>query len=420
MINIKKRFGIINMTVPNEVEETVISFENQLEYLSDENDKLKTLIKEKDIIIKNLKEENSLLKQQNDVYKELIDKNENNIKEKHIQINNNLPKPVPASKIIDSDYEKIKLEKELDKIKKENERLIIEIKDIKQDYIKIQNDKKDINDNEAIYKNPEFIKIKLEKEQLEEQNTKKFDELNETIDSLRTQINSIPSEDKIKEKVKLDFEKEIETKYKNMYEEKLNKEKNKKSRKREYSSESLSDNENPNIEKLDKSSELLKRYPIIVYKDINGNEVKNMVASECSFLVKYQYEVSTKTNKKDEISINEVVDYIIKQEKLSHQEKNRLLNKYERCEYLHNVYDDKLNIFKFELNHISVMTKEEWKIWLEELHKLIKQEYPDEVSENVIFNECDYVYTKGKNKGEKCNKIECRTKSHRIVKTNIH
>lgn len=407
-----KRYGKV---MTKEVEETVISFENQLEYLSNENDKLKSKVK-------NLEEEIYLLQEQNKMYKELIDKNGLNIEDKKdIQIdnevNNVLPKPIHAWQMLCSDDETIEnndkkidnkykeLEKELNKFKEDNESLIIEIKDLKQDYIKIQNDNKDI------YKNPEFIRLQLEKEEIEEKNNEKFEKLNETIDLLRTQINGIPSEEQIKNKL----EKEIETKYKNIYEEKLNKEKNKKSRKKESSS----NNENPNIEKIDKSSELLRRYPIIIYKDINGSEVKNMVASECSFLVKYQYEVSTKTNKKDEISINEVVDYIIKQEKLSSQEKNRLLNKYERCEYLHNTYKDKLNIFKFELNHISVMTKEEWKIWLNEIHKLIKQEYPNEVSENVIFNKCDYVYTKGKNKGEKCNKVECRTKSHK-VKTKIH
>lgn len=45
MKNIKKRFGYIKMPVSNEVEETVLSFENQLENLSNENDKLKILIK---------------------------------------------------------------------------------------------------------------------------------------------------------------------------------------------------------------------------------------------------------------------------------------------------------------------------------------------------------------------------------------
>lgn len=407
MINIKKRFGIVNMN--KVIEETILTTEKQMEELYEEIDKLK-------LLNKNLKEENILLKQQNEIYKELLNKN-NLIVEpinKDIKIdgseNPNLDKNLKNNIVIDNIDEKIRLEKELNKIKEENNRLIIEIKDIKQDYIKIQNNKNDNNDKD-IYKNPDFIRIKLEKEQLEEETNKKFDELNETIDSLRTQINSIPSEDQIRKKLKTEIEENIETKYKNIYEEKLNKEKNKKSRNRKESSSSGCSN----IETNDKSSELLKRYPIIIYREIDGNEVKDMVASECSFIVKYQYEISTKTNKEGEISINEVVDYIIKQEDLSRPEKHRLLNKYERCEYLHKTYDDKLNIFKFDLNHISVMTKEEWKIWLQELHKLIKKEYPEDVSENVIFNKCEYVYTKGKNEGEKCGKIECRTKSHKKI-----
>lgn len=221
---------------------------------------------------------------------------------------------------------------------------------------------------------------------MEEETNEKIEKLNETIDSLRTQINSIPSEDKIKEKVK-------------------------KSRKRESSSS----DENLNIQTFDIPNILVK-YPISIYRDINGNKVKDMVASECAFIVKYQYEISNKTNNKNELSISEIVDYIIIQEKLTKQEKNKLLNKYERCEYLHKTYKDRLNIFKFDIGHVAYMTKEEWKEWLQELHKLIKQEYPNEIADNIVIDKCDYVYTKGKNKGEKCGKIECRTKSHKKIR----
>lgn len=261
MINIKKRFGYINTNMTKEVED-------QIKNLSDENDTLK-------IKIKNLEDEISLLKQQNDIYKELIDKNNLTIEDNKQKIESNEgPKILDFNKMkealmktekeninINNDDEKIKLVNELNKIKKDNERLTTEIKEIKQDYIKIQNDK-------------------------------------------------------------------------------------------------------------------------------------------------------------NELSISDIVDYIIIQEKLTKQEKNKLLNKYERCDYLHRIYKDKLNIFKFDIGHIAHMTKEEWKLWLEELHKLIKQEYSD-VSDDVLIDKCDYVYTKGKNKGEKCNKIECRTKSHR-AKTKIH
>lgn len=123
------------------------------------------------------------------------------------------------------------------------------------------------------------------------------------------------------------------------------------------------------------------------------------------FFVKYQYEISKKS-KEENISINEIVDYIII------QEKNRLLNKYSRCEYLHKTYNHYLNKFKFDINHLSIMTKEEWKIWLNELHKLLK-EYPNNITDEVMIYKCDYIYTSGKNKKEICNKIECRTKSHK-------
>lgn len=90
MYNIKKRFGTIynkdNMTqdLPQEVEETVISFENQIEKLADENDKLKKINNKQELRIKELEEENILLKQQNEMYKDIIerDKIKNNEEEK--------------------------------------------------------------------------------------------------------------------------------------------------------------------------------------------------------------------------------------------------------------------------------------------------------------------------------------------------
>lgn len=418
---IKKSFGYINMTsdLPSGVEETVISFEKQIENLTEENDRLKSKIKE-------LENEVELLKIKNDFNLGIIKKNniiidncckcnkyldlqnrEKNInlcdtciiKEKNIT-------PAHASADIQGYGD---LQKEIEELKLLNKKINQEYKDLKADYINVQNTKKeDSYESFNINNNKDYIKIKTENEQLQEELDNIHND-NSEIDELTKKINDL--EEMLKSKAN---EEEIENKYKKIYEEKL-KENKKKSKK------SKSDDSIPNIEKNDVESDraldLLKRYPIIIYKEINNNEVKDMVASECAYLVKYQYEISDKTKiKENEISIDDIVEYIIVQENLTHQEKNRLLNKYERCEYLHTTYYDKLNKFKFDLNHISVMTKDEWLIWLKELHKLIKQEYPDEVTENVIIKHCDYVFTRGEKKGKKCNKSECRIKSHKYKK----
>ena len=338
---------------------------NNMDSVCDNCNKLQNKIKELKDEIKLLNEKNYIL---NNIIKDNVDPKDNN----------------------DKDFLITKQKERIEELIKENK-----IQDL------------NIKENINIKNTKEYIELKQENEELQQEIYNKIDtsdeinKLNKTISNLQEQINNIPNE------------KEIENKYKTLYEE-LIKEQQKKV-KNKVKNESNKVDKSPNIEAFDKAKSLLKRYPITIYRDINDNEVKDMVASECAYLVKYQYEISNKTNNENEISISDIIDYIIVQEKLSSQEKNRLLNKYERCEYLHKTYIDKLNIFKFDLAHISVMTKEEWKTWLEELHKLIKQEYPDDVSDNVIINKCNYIYLKGKTKGQKCNKIECRTKSHKKI-----
>lgn len=357
-----------------------------------------------------LKKENGLLKQELNLFK----KNDTEHIENDLNINYIEVKKMMLGDEYDSINENLKNNKTnfVNNIKESSEykellnKLNIiekEKKDITEDYIKIQNKSIDI-DNDDKFKS---LKDDYDKLYYERENNK--DEINNYLDDIKTMNDTIKElEDKLKN---IPNEEEIENKYKIIYEDKM-KQKNKinKTIKENNKSDTF-----PITEKNDKIANLLKRFPITVYRDINDNEIKDMVASECSYIVKYQYEISNKTNNQNEISINDIVDYIIIQEKLTHQEKNRLLNKYERCYYLHKTYYDKLNIFKFDLSHISVMTKEEWKLWLVELHKLIKNEYPDDVSDNIIVNNCKFIYLRGEKKGQPCNRIECRIKSHKKI-----
>lgn len=343
-------------------------FKKDIIELEDENIKLKNEIKE----LKKINTDGPKLLNF-DKYKEVKNK---------ANTNNDVINEIDSLEII---------EKEKDLNIKDNEEykeLQNKFKELKEDYISIQNKIDNIENNEK------FLNLKSDYNDLlfeKDNNKDEIENYKNTIQELEEKIKNIPNEE------------EINNKYKAMYEKKVLKNKSNKLNK-----------VSPDIE-INKYTNILQRFPIITYKNIDENEIKNMVASECSFIVKYQYEISNKTHKKEEISINEIVDYIIIQENLSKQDKNRLLNKYERCEYLHKIYKDKLNIFKFDLNHIGVMTKEEWKAWLQEFHNLIKQEYPNDIQGDVIIDRCEYIYLKGKNKNQKCNKIECRIKSHKKI-----
>ena len=94
MINIKKRFGIIDMT--KEFEETILNNEKQMEELYEEVDKLNNIIKNKDIEIKLLNDKIEMLESiinKNEIKKETITpsknmpENEDNIAEKEINKN---------------------------------------------------------------------------------------------------------------------------------------------------------------------------------------------------------------------------------------------------------------------------------------------------------------------------------------------
>lgn len=415
---IKKRFGYINMTsdLPSGVEETVISFEKQIENLTEENDKLK-------LKIKSLENEIELLKIKNDFNLGIIKKNniiiENCCKcNKYLDLQNREKNinlcdtciikeknitPAHASADIQG-YEN--LQKEIYELKLTNKKIYQDYNDLKSDYIKIQNIKKeDSYETFDIENNKDFISLKKEKEKLQEEldniNTNEVDELQQTIDELNEKLNKIPNEE------------EIENKYKKIYEEKLKKDKKRKSQKNN-NMDVISPNIPTGNDEVKK--DILKKYPIIIYRDINENEVKEMVASECAYIVKYQYEIAEKTNKdKSNISLSEIIDYIVLQENLTKQEKQNLSNKFERCEFLHRTYGDKLNIFKFELTHISNMTKDEYKIWLDEFNKKVNIEFPDS-DIKIVHNVCDYEFKSGKKKGQTCNNIECRIKAHKIKK----
>lgn len=293
---------------------------------------------------------------------------------------------------IEEDEKYIKLMNEFNEYKENNER-----------YIDSNEYMEDITNNE------EYINLYNENEKLKKQlndNNKDHEilELKKNIQILEQKINTKPNEE------------EIEAKYKRIYEEKILK------YTKLNSSIKVDKNETKNSDKNkskfpQNEGNVLKKYPITVYTDIGESIVKKMVASKCAYLVKYQYEIAEKTNRlENDISLDETIDYIIKQEKLSSQQKTKLKYEFERCVFLHKNYKDKLNCLKFSLRDLRHMSAKEWIKWLDGLNNILKNVYKDEDIKDLEHNICKYKFKRGNKKGQECGKINCKNKKH----TEIH
>lgn len=362
MLNIKK---YLTKDMTKEFEDTILSDTQQQNKLYDKIEELKEIINNKDIEIKNLNEDIKLLKDKNNILENLITKNNNievNIEDFH---GNNEETSSNLKHTITNLKNNTNIKNDID-IKKTDE--YISLKD-KYDELVYEKDHKE----DDSYKNQEEIT-----------------NLNETINKLTNKINDLNNKE-------INIE-EIENKYKKIYEDKLKEEKKTK----------------PNTRCRNKELDILTRYPVIIYKNINDNEVKEMVAAENSYIINYQNEISNKTNKKEnDISLDDIINYIVEQEGLSQQDTSRLKNKFERCKYLQDTYQDKLRIFKFDINMLSHMVDNDWKLWLESFHGLIKNEFPNEVTDTAVYDTCKHILQKGSRKGEQCGKLICRIKSHK-------
>jgi hypothetical protein len=159
-----------------------------------------------------------------------------------------------------------------------------------------------------------------------------------------------------------------------------------------------------------KKLHILERYPIIVYDDIGNSIVKQLIAKETELIICYKNDIADKIKKKIEnITIDDVMDYIARHDKLSYQKKSKMKYIFERCEYLYEKYGqyNKLNKFKFNIGSLQHLSKKEWSEWVSELDKLVNIYYPKEnICQNIMGNN-------SKRPGKLCGKIDC--KKHNII-----
>lgn len=153
--------------------------------------------------------------------------------------------------------------------------------------------------------------------------------------------------------------------------------------------------------KLNLEEFIKTKYSIKKYTDIGESEIKKLIAAEVLFKVRYQNKIAFMANDNTEhINMEEVINYIVKQENLPKEKAKCLRYKLKRCQALYDTFGDKLSIFKFHMSWIENMPEEKWRIWWKYLEEEIYKVYGD-------LPICKYVFLKGSNKGMKCNKVNC-------------
>lgn len=375
MINLK-RFGTIYLKdMTKEIEDTIISDETQMRRLYEKIEELERIIKQKDIENKILKEENEAYKIQIETFKKLFnDKNKEN----------------------DNREESDKL-LNFDKYKK---------------YINNKDNIEKINEEYKKNNGPQLLDFNKMKKVLNNE----IDE-NISIQSSDDNLEKIKSDKIIKE---LNIKENLSNESKNIDDVNIfsnnicpNIDTNKNDEKENTSDSHLGENNVKKFNKKDnKNIPILERFPINVYETIdlkftekiqNNKEIKelfDLIRYENNYKIKYQYEIAVLHNKyENDITIDDIIEFKIKNEGLKSSEKTRLKRKIERCKYLYEKYQNNLSRVGFQLYHIGYMNKKEWKLWIEELEKIMDKMEPIP---------CQYIWKKGDKKGSECGMINCK------------
>lgn len=391
MYNIKKRFGTIynkdNMTqdLPQEVEETVISFENQIEKLADENDKLKKINNKQELRIKELEEENILLKQQNEMYKDIIerDKIKNNEKEKRniekdLSNSNSVLNEINNSvSNITENSNKFKTTVEDISVNNKNKKNHIDIKIY--DFENICNiPLPPVTEEEEIILNPEenIESVKVIKEVqvemgkfFEEHGLKDNDDLVNAIKTAKTIKEPMPTPSNSNDKKKNTSRKE-KHKFEN------------------------------------KDLPILKRCNVVAYKfnsikdskKTQNLEILDFIASEHKVMIRFNSAIAEKFDVNDKKIWDDIFKFKIENGELLNNNKTQFKYKVIRCKELYDLYGEDLSRFQIYVNYIGKLKPSEWIQFLEEFDKLFK--------ETIIGKPCSHKYKNGKI----CNRIDCKVK----------
>lgn len=353
-MNKLKRFGTIySKDMTKEIEETIISDENQMKKLYDKIEELEKTIKEKDIEI-------NLFKDQNKIYKDIINKNN-----KKLYIKNAIYWKQYEFYINLYNYN-LDLYDEL-YINKYNEYDICNIK---------TNEKNDI-------KKEIFSSYHLQSGRL----------LN--FDKYRNYMNNKNNIDNSKVESSKEEEKNLDVsnvKNNNINEDIL------------PTPSTSFDNKVPEKgtnDKMKNNKSILEKYPVKIYNINNkNNELLEFIASENKLIIKFQYMIAEKV-KDNKDYWEDIYNFKVKNNELKNSKsaKKRFKCKIIRSKILYEKYGENLNNFKISLYYIGDMSENDWQQWLNEFDKLYNEIYNNSIK-------CNFKYKNGKY----CNKFDCKIK----------
>lgn len=392
----KKRFGLINMSIPKEVEETIINDGEQINKLYEKIDNYKKIIEERD-------DEINLLKEQNKIYKEIIEKND---KKRYNKKN----------------YKKL------------NE---YHVNTFLEDFNYINNNIIDDYENiDVIVKNKMFnIPFIPAHKMLEENKKNKFNKFGSNISKYNIKIKTLPHKVTLN-KCLFDYYNNIRiitkryiypfqllinfkfVQYYNIehygFNNKLIEYNNwpqtppntpKVKRKGRPKKSEIKNDVNVDGRREDK---IFNKTFISKFNGINNNEVFKLIAGEYASDVRYQYIINTKIT--SNYQMMEAKDFYTQNDKdlptkALEKRKQRFERRLTRCKEIHEEFGEKLNIFKFSISNMTDISINDWPIWKKELERKIYEEYGDTPI-------CKDRYKKGKLKGMMCGKMNCNLKNH--------
>lgn len=352
-----KRFGTIYLRdMTKEIEETINNDENQMKKLYERIEYLEDELNKKNTKIKILEEENEAYKLQIITYKKLFNDEKNYIN--NIDITEE-DKKDDGPKLLNFNKMKETLKRE-DEIESKN-KLIPKVK-------------------------PAYKMIE------EDNNTNKFIPTHSISSDSNSSDMNYERFLKNQEKFKIIVNKLI-------LNIKIKKFLDNKSRSIEECHDTNIRNSKPIRKQRNKNLPAIERYPVTVY-DKTNSEILNFVSEENKFLIKFQYKIAEKLDKKiEEINIKDIIDFKIKCEGLNDNkdQRKRLKFKIERCKVLYEKYGEKLGRVKISLNYLSEMPEKIWFEWLQSLDNIINNLYIDSIK-------CDYKYKNNK----VCGRYDCK------------
>lgn len=128
-------------------------------------------------------------------------------------------------------------------------------------------------------------------------------------------------------------------------------------------------------------NKIILKCPIYIYNN-NDNEWKKFISNETKYKTVFNKDFKDIIDKNN-VDINEVIDYIFKNREIKDTPSNRrdYKQKIERCWYLYDKYKDYLNLMNFSISKMSRIYKTEWNDWLKYLDEKIIE--IDEMRKNV-------------------------------------